>query len=44
MAMGLGRERSLSSLRVSLHSTNTYEEIVLFLQAYKEVIQYYGSL
>ena len=44
MAMGLGRERSLSSIRVSFHEENTLEEVDSFLKAYREVIQQYGSL
>lgn len=44
MAMGLGRDRSLSSIRVSFHGENTLEEVDSFLKAYREVIQQYGSL
>ncbi|EFC05675.1 aminotransferase, class V [Bulleidia extructa W1219] len=44
MAMGLGRDRSLSSIRVSFHEENTLEEVDSFLKAYREVIQQYGSL
>ncbi|MBW9211916.1 MULTISPECIES: cysteine desulfurase family protein [Terrabacteria group] len=44
MAMGLGREIALSSIRVSFHSDNTLEEVDTFLKVYKEVIQQYGSL
>ena len=44
MAMGLGRDRSLSSIRVSFHGENTLEEVDAFLKAYREVIQQYGSL
>ena len=44
MAMGLGRDRSLSSIRVSFHGENTLEEVDSFLKAYREVIQQYGLL
>lgn len=44
MAMGLERDRSLSSIRVSFHGENTLEEVDSFLKAYREVIQQYGSL
>ena len=44
MAMGLGRDRGLSSIRVSFHGENTLEEVDSFLKAYREVIQQYGSL
>ena len=44
MAMGLGRDRSLSSIRVSFHGENTLEEVDSFLKACREVIQQYGSL
>lgn len=44
MAMGLGRDKSLSSIRVSFHGENTLEEVDSFLKAYREVIQQYGSL
>lgn len=44
MAMGLGRDRSLSSIRVSFHGENTLEEVDSFLKAYREVIRQYGSL
>lgn len=42
MAMGLGRERALSSIRLSFQADTSLEDIDSFLKAYREVIEQYG--
>lgn len=42
LAMGYSQKRASSCIRVSLSYHNTMEEIDLFIQALKEIIDYYG--